>query len=216
MIRGLERGQKPALIISECQLGMIDPAVQDRELNHQVQARGILPKIASLAETFRSVDAPVIHCTITPPANYENWPVNCVIFGIVRRAGLLYEGSVAARIATEVAPKARDIVCDRRSGLTGFAQTELERTLRSFGVETVVLTGVSTNIALPGMALEAVNRLFEVVVPEDCTAGASAESHNAQITTQLPLLAHISTAAEVATAVSAAAWQRASSARNPR
>jgi nicotinamidase-related amidase len=210
MIRGLERGQKPALIISECQLGMVDPAVQDRELNRQVQTRGILPRIAELAETFRAAGAPVIHCTITPPAQYENWPVNCVIFGIVRRTGLLYAGSHAAQIAAEVAPKAGDIVCDRRAGLTGFAQTELERTLRSFGVQTVVLTGVSTNIALPGMAIEAINRLFEVVIPEDCTAGATAESHIAQITTNLPTIAHISTAAEVASAVSAAGWRRPS------
>jgi nicotinamidase-related amidase len=209
MIRGLERGQKPALIISECQLNMVDPAVHDRELNRQVQARGILPKIAALAETFRAAGAPVFHCTITPPARYENWPVNCLVFGMVRRAGLLQAGSDAAQISPEVAPRPGDIVCDRRGGLTGFAQTELERTLRSFGVQTVVLTGVSTNVALPGMATEAVNRLFEVVIAEDCTAGATAESHAAQIAVNLPAIAQISKAEDVAAAVSAAAWRPA-------
>jgi nicotinamidase-related amidase len=48
---------------------------------------------------------------------------------------------------------------------------------RALRVTTVVLTGVSTNVALTGGAIEAVNRGYQVVLPADCTAGSSAEAH---------------------------------------
>jgi len=61
----------------------------------------------------------------------------------------------------------------------------------------VVVTGVSTNIGVPGACLESVNRGFGVVVPEDCTAGAWPEAHEFQVTHTLPLLATVTTSEAV-------------------
>jgi nicotinamidase-related amidase len=85
----------------------------------------------------------------------------------------------------------------RRHGLSSFHGTELEPILRALGTTTVILAGVSTNIAIPGTTLEAVNRGFTVVIPEDCTSGAWAEAHEFQVKNTLPLLATITTSAEV-------------------
>jgi nicotinamidase-related amidase len=62
--------------------------------------------------------------------------------------------------------------------VTAFYGTPLDQLLRNCGVRTVVLTGVSTNLGIPGSAIEAVNRGYSVVIPEDCTAGVWPEAHD--------------------------------------
>jgi nicotinamidase-related amidase len=62
------------------------------------------------------------------------------------------------------------VVFRREQGLTGFYATGLDPYLRNTGVTTVVVTGVSLNIAVLGTAIEAMNRGYTVVVPEDCVA----------------------------------------------
>src|SRR5262249_48821766 len=64
-----------------------------------------------------------------------------------------------------------DVVAPRDHGLTAFHETGLDGRLRSAGVRTVVLTGVSINIAITGAAIDAVNRGYTAVIPTDCVAG---------------------------------------------
>src|SRR3546814_13470763 len=76
-------------------------------------------------------------------------------------------------------------------GMAAFTGTELDAILRGLDIDTVVLVGVSTNVALPGTATEAVGLGYAVVLVEDCTAGATEESHLFQVTEHLRLLATV-------------------------
>jgi nicotinamidase-related amidase len=111
-------------------------------------------------------------------------------------------GRPEAEIHPELAPRPEDVVMSRVHGLSPFHGTELEPVLRAHGVETVILTGVSTNVGIPGASPEAVNRGFAVVVPEDCAAGAWPEAHEFQVRHTLPLLATVTTADDVKAALS--------------
>jgi nicotinamidase-related amidase len=201
-MRGLDGGERAALLISECQRAMVDPELARLEgLARQVRDRRMLANIAGLAAACRAAGLPVVHCTIVPRADFAGTAVSCKLMALVRR-GPLRAGSPAADIDPAVAPEPGDFVIERQHGLTSFHGTELESVLRVRRIETVILTGVSTNVALPGTAIEAVNRGFTVVLPEDCTAGATADAHAFMVAETLPLLATVSTAAEVAAAVS--------------
>jgi nicotinamidase-related amidase len=79
----------------------------------------------------------------------------------------------------------------------------LDTLLRGLGTQTVILTGVSTNVALPGTTIEATNRGYSVVVPEDCTAGGSPETHEFMIREFFPLLSAVTTAEAVLAALRA-------------
>jgi nicotinamidase-related amidase len=190
-IRGLDKSQKAALLISECQVGIVDAAFADTPLAHQVKERNTLRNIAALADLCRTHGIPVVHCTIVPRKQFEGFVVNCVLNSMIFKGGRLQAGDEHAAIHPLLIPHENDIVSERCHGISAFHGTELESVLRGYGINTVILAGVSTNIALPGMATEAVNRLFEVVLAEDCTAGGTAESHEAQIRLHLPLLATI-------------------------
>ena len=67
-------------------------------------------------------------------------------------------------------PEPSDYISPRQSGLGMWYGTNLDATLRNFRVETIVLSGVSTNIALFAGALGAVERGYKAVLAEDATA----------------------------------------------
>ena len=204
MVRGLEKGQRPALLISEMQRAMADRSLQDRVLSQNIEARGIVPRIAFLADRFRAAGAPVVHCTLVPAAGFEGFPVTCAITANLRKRGLLQQGLPGVDIIEALKPAPQDIISERRSGLSGFHATELERILRGLGVGTIVLAGVSTNIALLGMAIEAVNRMFEVVVPRDCVSSGDPEgAGDTNLRVHFPLLGAVSDAEAIAEALAA-------------
>jgi nicotinamidase-related amidase len=106
-------------------------------------------------------------------------------------------GTANAAIHDDLVVEPSDLVCHRSHGMAPFTGTDLDATLRGYDIDTVVLSGVSTNIALPGAATEAVGLGYNVVLAEDCAAGATPETHHMQITQHLLLLATITDAESV-------------------
>ena len=106
-------------------------------------------------------------------------------------------GTANAAVHDDLLVEPSDIISHRSHGMAPFTGTTLDATLRGYGIETVVLSGVSTNIALPGAATEAVALGYSVVLAEDCAAGATPETHQMQVTMHLPLLATITDADSV-------------------
>jgi nicotinamidase-related amidase len=110
-------------------------------------------------------------------------------------------GSPEAAYVPQLTPHPEDIVIDRPAGLIAFNATTLDATLRRMDISTVVLTGVSTNVAMPGNTMTAVDLGYHVVIPEDCTAGTDAETHKVIVAQQLRMLARITTAEAVIAAL---------------
>ena len=81
--------------------------------------------------------------------------------------------------------------------MTPFHGTELDALLRNLGVRTVVASGVSVNVGIVGLAIEAVNAGYQVVIPRDAVAGTPAEYVDAVFEHTLRLLATIVTADRV-------------------
>jgi nicotinamidase-related amidase len=202
MIRSLNSGQKAALIVNECQFGVIDARYTGFPgLAEQVASRNIVPKIAGLAEVFRARGLPVIHTPVVHRPDLADIQPNSLINALSLKHRRMAEGSVEADYVEALRPQAGDYVIVRSAGLIAFNATSLDVTLRRLGVQTVVLTGVSTNIAMPGNTMTAVDLGYHVVIAEDCTAGADADIHTRIVENQLRLLATITTAAEVADAI---------------
>jgi nicotinamidase-related amidase len=191
-VRGLEPGKRPALIVNEMQNGIANPSYDDTPLAGMVAERGIVAGINTLAAVFRQAGAPVIFATIAAESpDWAGFRVNCALAARIRRKGLLVTGTETGAIHDDLLVAPSDIVSRRSHGMAPFTGTALDATLRGYDVDTVVLSGVSTNIALPGACTEAVALGYSVVLAEDCTAGATAETHQMQITMHLPLLATV-------------------------
>jgi nicotinamidase-related amidase len=204
-VRGLEPGVKAALIVNEVQNGIVDPAYDDTTLAREAVDRRIVSRINDLAAAFRAVGAPVVFCTIAAlNADWTGFRVNCSLAARLRRDGRLVTGTEHAALAKELVVEPSDILNHRTHGMAPFTGTSLDATLRAYDIETVVLTGVSSNIALQGASTEAVALGYNVVLAEDCTAGGTAATHQVQIAMHLPLLATISDSGSIVESLSAA------------
>ncbi len=197
-VRGLEPGKRAALIVNEMQNAIANPAYVDTPLAGQVTERGIVARINTLAAAFRAAGAPVIFAVIaarTP--DFDGFLVNCALAARIKRTGKLVLGTPGGAIHDDLVVEPSDIVSHRSHGMAPFTGTTLDATLRGYGIGTVVLSGVSTNIALPGAATEAVALGYSVVLAEDCAAGATPETHQMQVSMHLPLLATVTDAESV-------------------
>jgi nicotinamidase-related amidase len=204
-VRGIEPGKRVALIVNEMQNAIANPSYIDSPLASQVTARAIVGRINALTAAFRAAGAPVIFATIAArTADFDGFPVNCALAAGIRRKGHLVTGTGNAAIHDDLSVEKSDIVNHRSHGMAPFTGTTLDATLRGYGIDVVVLCGVSTNIALPGAATEAVALGYSVVLAEDCTAGATPETHHMQVTMHLPLLATIADAESVIASLRAA------------
>lgn len=188
----------PALVISECQLGILDPARSvSTGLAEHAAARGLVSRTAGLAGAFRERRLPVFHCLIEHRPDQAGMLPNSYLGKLALRGRSMTAGTDDVLTPAELSPRPSDFVSRRATGLTAFYGTDLDAMLRLQGVRTLVLAGVSTNVALPGLALEAVNRGYDVILAEDCTAGSSPEAHRFFVANQLAVLARVRTSQEV-------------------
>jgi nicotinamidase-related amidase len=128
---------------------------------------GLIDRLGRLFESARRVGVRVLYVTDQRRPDgvgaANNEMVGRAISGD-RRSG---HGPIVAPLT----PHDEDISIEREHGMTGFYTTPLDAYLRNLGVKTVVLTGVSANIAVNGTAIEAMNLGYRVIVPSDCIAG---------------------------------------------
>jgi nicotinamidase-related amidase len=132
------------------------------------QQIGLVDTLHGLYAAARRVGAPVIYVVDGRRADGFGRANNLMISRSVKDGSEFF---VHGDIVEQLAPAERDIVISREHGMTGFYTTPLDAYLRNLGVTTVIVTGVSANIAVNGTAIEAMNRGYQVIVPSDAIAG---------------------------------------------
>jgi len=163
-----------ALVTQELQRGVVGDLSALPELAKA--AAPILPNVGALAAAARAAGAPVVHCTAERRADGRGASRNARIFGYMAKTPVkLLPGSDAAAIVPEVSVADSDLVLPRLHGLSPFQGTELDFVLRNLGVTTILGSGVSVNVAITNLALDAVNAGYQVVIPRDAVAGFPAE-----------------------------------------
>jgi nicotinamidase-related amidase len=179
-----------AVLTMELQRGVVGDRASIPDLAAEVEAKGVLAAAGRLAAAARAAGVPVVHCTAQFRADRAGSATNAPLLAVMaRRPGHLLVGSPEAEVVPELGPDPRDLVVPRLSGVSPFAGTALDVTLRNLGVRTVVATGVSVNLAVLGLAIEAVNLGYRVVVATDAVAGTPADYADAVLDGTLALLA---------------------------
>ncbi len=85
-------------------------------------------------------------------------------------------GSPGAEVISELKPSEKDFVVLKRR-YSGFYATELDTLLRELSVDTLVLTGISTDVCVLHTAADAFFRNYELIVVEDCVEAFTEEGH---------------------------------------
>lgn len=182
-----------AVVTSECQQGVIGPGSMLPELA-AVASSTLVPALASLLFSARMADVPVVHCLYARRPDYLGSNLNARLFrSLLHLEPAQIEGSDEASLMPLLGPEQSDLVLTRRHGLNPMAGTDLDPILRNLGVRTLVVTGVSVNVAVTNLVMDAVNLGYEVVIPRDCVAGVPAAYADAILDNTLSLLATLTT-----------------------
>src|SRR6516225_7258027 len=102
-----------------------------------------------------------------------------------------------AEVVPDIGVEPSDVVVSRLHGMSPLTDTGLDMMLRNMGVSTVVAAGVSLNIGVTGLVIEAVNRAYNVVLVRDASAGVPPEYGNMVIDNSLSLISRVTTVDEL-------------------
>ncbi|KQX17636.1 MULTISPECIES: cysteine hydrolase family protein [unclassified Sphingomonas] len=203
---------RPALLSMEMQRGVVGDRSRIRPLIEAVDAVGLVPNLAGMMRRARAAGVTVVHCNAEFRADLKGSGGNCpLLAAMTRRPDHILEGSEGAEVDQRLEPSPQDIVLRRFHGVSPFTGSTLDMTLRNLGVDTVIATGVSVNMGVLGMCIEAANLGYRVLLPRDAVAGFPADYATAVIDNSLALVATITDSAAVmaALATMAPAWEMA-------
>jgi nicotinamidase-related amidase len=128
----------------------------------------LLGKVNKLADACRESGVTVIHTVHVVRADGSNIGVMGEIIPAVKE-GVINEGSESAALHKKLDVKSGDIILNKpRFG--SFHGTDLELILRSNGIDTIIVSGICTNICCETTAREANVRDFRVFFLSDGTA----------------------------------------------
>ena len=145
-----------------------------------------------LLPAARAAGVRVVHCLVQRRPDGLGSNHNAKIFAI-GRGGRHRSRQAGAALLPELGPEPTDLVLSRWHGVGPMGGTDLDAVLRNLDVSTIVVVGVSLNIAIPNVVMDAVNAAYRVVVPRDAVAGIPTEYGQAVIANTLSLLATITT-----------------------
>jgi len=186
-----------AIITSEVQNGVVGERSALPALAEAAAAE-MLPSLARLLPAARAAGVQVVHCTAYRRADGKGANHNARLFMGVRKSPVaLRPGTPEVDVVPELGPEPEDLVLTRTHGLDPMAGTDLDPVLRNLGIRTVVVTGVSVNVAVTNLVMDAVNRGYDVVLPRDAVCGIPRDYADAVIDNTLALLAAVTTTDEL-------------------
>lgn len=141
-----------------------------------LRGREIVPRLQELLDAARAARIPIVY-------TQEAHRASRIDFGRELDYGETLhclEGSRGVEIIPELRPRAGDHVLVKRR-YSGFFATDLDLLLKGLGVDTVVLTGVATDVCVRATAQDAMQLDYRVMVPRECVAGTSVSRHEAAL-----------------------------------
>ncbi len=136
------------------------------------RAAKIIPNIKALLGYARKQRVPIFYATdahlpqLDP--EFDVWGPHAVA------------GTRGAEIVDELKPRKGDFRVLKRK-YSAFQGTGLDQLLRELKIETVVLTGVVTDICIQHTAADAFFRGYKIVVPRDCVEAVDAKTQEEAI-----------------------------------
>jgi biuret amidohydrolase len=163
-----------AVVAQECQGAVIGPDAGLAVLAKEAR-RVALPNITRLLPAARTAGVRIVHCLVQRRPDGLGANHNAKIFAIGRGSVDITPGSPGAAVLPELGPEPTDLVLSRWHGIGPMGGTDLDAILRNLGVSTIVVVGVSLNVAIPNLIMDAVNAAYRVIVPRDAVAHIHAD-----------------------------------------
>jgi nicotinamidase-related amidase len=183
-----------ALVLQEVQNGVVGEHSVLPQLAAAAQSINLVGHCAQLAARAREIGVHVFHCTAEMRADRVGANRNARLFAATSRSGVSIDsGTDGSAVPAAIGVEPTDVLLPRHHGVGPMTGTQLDPMLRNLGVTTIVGVGVSLNLGMFNLTLDAVNRGYFIVLPRDAVAGVPLEYGEAVLDNSLRLLATITT-----------------------
>ncbi len=173
-----------ALLVMDCKVGIVNSltsADKDR----------VLKNVFRVLEAARKAGIPVIYVCVQFRDGYPEVSPRNTLFSGVKVAGRLRQTQPDAKICDELRPRSDEPVVTKKR-ISAFTGSDLEVILRSKGIDTLVLTGVSSLGVIESTARFAFDMDYRIFVLGDCCADRDPESNQLALTRFLPRISTVS------------------------
>jgi nicotinamidase-related amidase len=171
---------KPALVLIHMQHGITHPEGKVAFLGHAKATResGIITRQQVLLEAFRKKKLPVVFVNAITPET--KWPAYGRFWEGIRKHRANLPGTKDLEVIQELAPvPGEPLLFNWPFGI--FTGNDLREVLDNLGVDTLVLVGVATDMAVLTAVFQASDMLYNVIVPSDTCTSATPKFHEAAI-----------------------------------
>lgn len=194
---------RTALVIQDLQNDVIgaDGAFAESGAPQHAQEQNVVANVRALAGKARKVGSPVIHVWYIAEPGASGLQLNAPLFNGIQEADALVRGTWGALPVDGLEPHPGDYRIEKMR-TSAFFQTRLDTLLRGLGVETVVMTGAWTNMAVEHSARDGADAGFRIVVASDGTSTVSPEWQAASLEFALTNVATVMSCEEIAAALS--------------
>lgn len=156
---------------------------------------GATQKTVELVADARASGMLVIWAKAEFRPGYPELPLNNGLNEAIKSSNALIHGSHGAEFIDEFTPLDNELVVGH-PGTSAFRDTPLDAVLRMNHIETILFTGVATNVTVEGTARDAVNLGYRAVIVSDACAAATDKAHEATLQT-FELLGLTATSAQI-------------------
>ncbi|HWQ65065.1 MAG TPA: isochorismatase family cysteine hydrolase [Methanospirillum sp.] len=165
---------KPALLLIDMQNDFV---LEGKPL--QVKgACSIIPKIQNVLDQFRSAGLPVFHVVrIHRPDGSD---VEIMRKELFQKTPFAVEGTPGAAVIHELAPLESEYLLPKIR-MSAFIGTGLDLTLRTLGVDTIVVAGIQTPNCIRTTVFDAMAYNYHTFLVTDATAAQSDEIHQSNV-----------------------------------
>jgi nicotinamidase-related amidase len=186
------------VLTQECQKGVIGDLSLLPALTASARETGMIANVGRIVATGRAAGCGVLHCIAATRADRRGASTNAPLFqGTAKGPVTLLPGSEGTELVDGIDAADSDLFSTRIGGLSPVNGTDVPTLLRNLGAKTVVIAGVSTNVAIPNATLDCVNFGFNVVIARDAITGYPVDYTDVIIKNTLSLVAKITTTDEL-------------------
>jgi nicotinamidase-related amidase len=199
--------ESTVVLTQECQKGVIGELSLLPALAESARTIGLVENVNRLVTTGRAAGCGVLHCIAATRADRRGASTNAPLFQGTARAkddgpgpsspGPMTPGGPGTELMDGIEAADSDLFSTRIGGLSPVNGTDVPTLLRNLGAKTVVIAGVSTNVAIPNATLDCVNFGFNVVIPRDAITGYPVDYTDVIIKNTLALVAKVTTTDEL-------------------
>ena len=148
----------------------------NRLFRERAEKAGIIRVQVRLLDGFRRAQGKVVYTLVTYQPGLPGVRPNSPLFRTLVQSPTLLQGTPAVEVIDDIAPRPDEPVV-RGQAANGFDGTTLDTILRVAVVDTLVLVGIATDVAVESTARAASDRQYRTIVVSDACQADSDEAH---------------------------------------